>query len=180
MKNLKLFGFVLLAALAVVSCKKDAAADESRESLTQAEATTQPTIGTSANGNANAQKTAEPVPVGPLTTLEFEETSHDFGEVMEGEKVTHLYKFTNTGNEPLVISNAKGSCGCTVPQWPREPIPVGESGEIKVQFDSKGKGKVGGQPQSKRVTITANTDPANTFLTIKGKVNKEEAAPAAN
>ncbi|MEM9545277.1 MAG: DUF1573 domain-containing protein, partial [Bacteroidota bacterium] len=100
------------------------------------------------------------------------EDTYDFGEVPEGEKVVHTYKFKNTGKEPLVISNAKGSCGCTVPEWPREPIPVGGSGEIRVQFDSKGKGKVGGGSQSKKVTITANTDPANTFLTIKGIVNK--------
>ena len=112
------------------------------------------------------------VPVGPLTSIVFEESSYDFGEVMEGEKVVHIYKFKNTGKEPLVISNAKGSCGCTVPDWPREPIAVGASGEIRVQFDSKGKGKVGGGPQAKKVTITANTDPANTFLDIKGVVNK--------
>ena len=97
---------------------------------------------------------------------------------MDGEKVKHDYKFTNTGSEPLIISNAKGSCGCTVPSWPREPIAPGESAVIAVQFDSKNKGKVGGSPQSKRVTITANTDPVNTYLTIKGTVNKEETAPA--
>jgi len=61
---------------------------------------------------------------------------------MEGEKVVHVYKFKNSGKEPLVISNAKGSCGCTVPEWPREPIPVGGSGEIRVQFDSKVKEKL--------------------------------------
>ena len=62
---------------------------------------------------------AEPdVPVGPVTTVEFEETEFDFGTVMEGEKVTHVYKFKNTGDEPLIISNAKATCGCTVPSWP--------------------------------------------------------------
>ncbi len=183
MKSIKLFAFVLIAALAVVSCKQDAAKDEARESLGQADASTNANLSTTTNvnGQTATAKPAEPVPVGPLTSVEFAETSFDFGEVMEGEKVVHEYKFTNTGSEPLVISNAKGSCGCTVPSWPREPIPVGGEGSIKVQFDSKGKGKVGGQPQSKRVTITANTDPANSFLTIKGKVNKDENAvtPAA-
>jgi len=67
--------------------------------------------------------------------MTFKETEFDFGTVDQGEKVTHVYKFANTGNEPLIISNAKGSCGCTVPSWPKEPIPVGGSGEIQVQFD---------------------------------------------
>jgi len=115
------------------------------------------------------------VPVGPTTTIKFEETEFDFGTVDQGEKVTHIYKFANTGNEPLIISNAKGSCGCTVPNWPKEPIPVGGSGEIQVQFDSKGKKN----KQSKKVTITANTDPGQTFLTIKGEVNAPEGEAAA-
>ncbi len=110
------------------------------------------------------------VPAGPTTTISFSETEFDYGIVDQGEKVQHTYKFTNTGNEPLIISNAKGSCGCTVPSWPKEPIPVGGTGEIDVVFDSKGKkGK-----QSKRVTITANTDPVQTFLTIKGEVTPPE------
>ncbi len=116
---------------------------------------------------------AEPAaPVGPTTAVTFEEIEFDYGIVEQGEKVQHTYKFKNTGSEPLIISNAKGSCGCTVPSWPKEPIPVGGTGEIDVVFDSKGKkGK-----QSKRVTITANTDPVQTFLTIKGEVNAPEGA----
>lgn len=169
MKNIKLFAFfALVAMISLASCKNEgsAAKDEARESLATTSSTT-PAPATPAK--------AEPAaPVGPLTTIEFEEDTYDFGEVMEGEKVVHVYKFKNTGKEPLVISNAKGSCGCTVPEWPREPIPVGGSGEIKVKFDSKGKGKVGGATQSKRVTITTNTDPQKNYLTIKGKVNKEE------
>ena len=120
---------------------------------------------------------AEPAaPTGPTTSIEFEETEFDFGTVDAGEKVTHIYRFTNTGDEPLIISNAKGSCGCTVPEWPKEPVAPGSTSEIKVQFDSKNKnGK-----QSKRVTLTANTDPAQTFLTIKGEVKgKPKEAPAA-
>ena len=122
---------------------------------------------------ATSATPAEPAtPAGPTTTMEFTETEFDFGTVDSGEKVNHTYKFTNTGSEPLIISNAKGSCGCTVPSWPKEPIAPGASADIQVQFDSKGKsGK-----QSKRVTITANTDPAQTFLTIKGEVNKTTPA----
>ncbi len=117
---------------------------------------------------------AEPAaPVGPTTTLSFDELEYDYGIIDEGEKARHTYKFTNTGSEPLIISNAKGSCGCTVPSWPKEPIPPGATGQIDVEFNSKGKkGK-----QSKRVTITANTDPVQTFLTIKGEV---KGAPGAD
>ena len=126
---------------------------------------------TSPASPATPAKGAEPAaPTGPTTVMTFDETEFDYGIVDQGEKVQHTYKFKNTGNEPLIISNAKGSCGCTVPSWPKEPIPVGGTGEIDVVFDSKGKkGK-----QSKRVTITANTDPTQTFLTIKGEVNAPE------
>ena len=177
MKKFKLFAMLfMMVAFAFTSCKNEgtAATDDTRESLATTSTTEQ------ATGEVSNKPASTPAaPVGPLTSLEFTESVFDFGEVMEGEKVVHNYTFTNTGKEPLIISNAKGSCGCTVPSWPREPIPPGESGDIKVQFDSKGKGKVGGNNQSKRVTLTANTDPAQTFLTIKGKVNKEEvAAPA--
>lgn len=102
----------------------------------------------------------------PTTTISFEETAYDWGEIDAGEKVLNVFTFTNTGDEPLILSNAKGSCGCTVPAWPKEPIAPGESGEIVVVFDSKGKKN----KQSKRVTITANISPAQTFLTMKGSV----------
>lgn len=125
--------------------------------------------------NSSTAKAAEPAaPVGPTTKLEFSETEFDFGNLTAGESVTHLFKFKNTGKEPLVISNAKGSCGCTVPKWPKEPIAPGGSGEIEVKFDSKNKsGK-----QSKNVTITANTDPVNTILKISADVAPDPNAPA--
>jgi len=109
-------------------------------------------------------------PVGPTTTMDFDESVFDFGVIEEGEKISNKYRFTNTGKEPLIISNAKGSCGCTVPVWPKDPIAPGESAEILVEFNSKGKPGA----QSKRVTITANTNPAQTFITIKGKVEKKQ------
>lgn len=174
MKNIKLFAFfALVGAVSFTSCKNEnsAAKEAARESLATTATTTTTTAPTAPVVNTPA------VPVGPLTTVKFTEESYDFGEVMDGEKVVHVYKFKNTGKEPLVISDAKSTCGCTVPDWPREPIPVGGSGEIKVQYDSKNKGRVGGATITKKVTITANTDPQQTYLTIKGKVNKE-AAPA--
>ncbi len=106
--------------------------------------------------------------VDPATAaqISFNENAFDFGTLEEGDKVEHVFKFTNTSDNPLTISNARGSCGCTVPEWPRDPIAPGEEGEIKVKFDSKGKkGK-----QNKTVTITANTEPANTMLTISSDV----------
>ena len=129
-----------------------------------------------------ADPNAQGADLGPVSTMQFEEPIFDFGTVDDGEKVVHVYKFKNTGNEPLVIANAKASCGCTVPDWPKDPIEPGKSGEIKVQFDSGGKGGEGGAPTEKRVTVTANTNPPQTFLTIKGKVKskaggkKDEAA----
>ncbi|BDS12839.1 DUF1573 domain-containing protein [Aureispira anguillae] len=100
------------------------------------------------------------------TALVFEKTIHDFGKIKEGESVTYTFKFKNTGEHPLIISNARGSCGCTVPKWPKEAIAPGEEGEIQVIFNSRGKkGK-----QHKSITLTANTDPANTRLYIKAEV----------
>ena len=107
-----------------------------------------------------------------ISVMEFENTSYDFGTITSGEKANHVFTFTNTGDVPLVLTNVKGSCGCTVPYFPKDPILPGESSEIEVSFDSKNKfGR-----QSKRVTITANTDPVNTFLTIRGDVIKRDEA----
>ena len=115
-----------------------------------------------------------PDPDLPKTTMEFAEMTHDFGDIQEGEKVSHTFTFKNTGDEPLVISSAKGSCGCTVPQWPKEPIEPGGEGEMLVEYNSKGKG---GKKETKTVTVQANTDPNPTRLTIKANViadpNKE-------
>ena len=65
----------------------------------------------------------------PKTTIVFEEVEFDFGQIESGEKVSYIYQFKNTGNEPLIITKAKGSCGCTVPYWPKEPIPPGGGAE---------------------------------------------------
>lgn len=107
------------------------------------------------------------VPVGPTTTMLFNEYEWDFGVMDEGDKVEHIFKFTNTGDEPLILGNCKGSCGCTVPTCPKDPIQPGAEGEIKVVFNSRGKKN----KQTKRVTITANTAPEpTTTLTISANV----------
>jgi len=105
-------------------------------------------------------------PDGKYPVFKFEETSYDFGTVNEGDMVNHVFKFTNTGEAPLVIKNATASCGCTVPSWPKEPIAPGENGEIEVNFNSKGKTN----RQNKTISITANTESSITRLTIKGMV----------
>ena len=124
------------------------------------------TVKPSAAQTTPAPPVAAPAAVGKTTTIKFEESSYAWGSVNEGDKMTHIFKFKNTGSNDLIISDAHGSCGCTAPDWPKEPIKAGKTGEIKVVFDSKGKAG----DQQKTVTLTANTEPASTILTIKGTV----------
>jgi hypothetical protein len=105
-----------------------------------------------------------------LPVFEFAEEEFDFGLIEEGEVVIHDFKFTNTGDVPLVISAAQGSCGCTVPDYPRTPIAPGAEGVINVSFDSN---KRGGK-QEKTVTLTANTVPNVHVLKITANVNPKK------
>lgn len=104
------------------------------------------------------------------TTITFDKTEHNFGTVKQGDQVECVFKITNTGNEPLIIEDAKGSCGCTVPEYPKEPIPGGQTRDIKVKFNSTGKKG----SQTKTVSLTANTEPIQTVLTIKAEVDAPE------
>lgn len=109
----------------------------------------------------------------------FEEEQHNFGKIDEGTVAKHDFTFTNTGDSPLIITNAKGSCGCTVPEWPREPIQPGETGTIHVEFNSRG--RTGNQ--TKQVTLNANTVPNTKVLRIQAQViptAKEEGGEAAS
>ena len=135
LKNL-FVALIAVVSLTMISCQGDSkdAQDKARESLATPTAEGQP-----AAANQTGVNPDEQVPSGPTTSIAFEETDFDFGTVNDGEKVKHTYKFKNTGNEPLIIASAKGSCGCTVPKWPSEPIAPGQSGVIDVEFDSKGK-----------------------------------------
>ena len=94
---------------------------------------------------------------------------HDFGTINEGDIVEHTYSFKNTGAAPLIIQSAQGSCGCTVPDWSKEPIPVGGTGFVKAKFDTNGKTNA----QNKTVTVTANTWPKQTVLRFKAMVIAE-------
>ena len=101
-----------------------------------------------------------------LPEIVFEEEFHDFGEINEGLVAEHVFSFKNEGEGSLIISNAQGSCGCTVPVWPRQPIAPGATGEIKVSFNSTGRaGK-----QDKRVTLTTNAVPQTKVLNITSTV----------
>lgn len=103
---------------------------------------------------------------GTITSISFNEYTHDFGTINEGDVVVHTFEFVNSGTVPLILDKCKGSCGCTVPECPKDPILPGKSGKIEVKFNSKGKKN----KQTKKVTVTANTDPSQTILTINAQV----------
>lgn len=104
-----------------------------------------------------------------LATANFnwEETTHDFGEIVKNVAATHEFNFTNTGDVPLVISSVKGSCGCTVTDYTRESIAPGESGLVKATYNAANVGAF-----HKTVTVTANTPNGPVVLSIKGEVIK--------
>jgi len=120
------------------------------------------------------QPITEEKPEGPLPKFEFETTDHDFGTIPEGKVVEFTYKFKNTGDAPLIIQNAQGSCGCTASDWTKTPIPVGGTGTITARFDSNGRPNI----QNKTVTVTANTWPKQTVLRFKAMVTPKAEADA--
>ena len=111
---------------------------------------------------------AAPTTAGPAAT--FEKVEMDYGKIKQGSEPLRVFVFKNTGSEPLIISNAQGSCGCTVPTYPKEPIMPGQSSKIEVRYDTQ---RVGGF--TKNVTLTTNEANPTRVLTIKGEV---EAKPA--
>ncbi|WP_222984709.1 DUF1573 domain-containing protein [Flagellimonas meishanensis] len=109
-----------------------------------------------------------------LPVMTFEKSEHDFGTIESGTPQETTFKFTNTGNAPLIITDAKSSCGCTVPEYPRNtPIAPGESGELLVKFNGSGQNQV-----TKTVTVTANTEKGTELLRIKAFVNAPSSTPA--
>jgi len=168
---LKSLFIATLVAVVSISCKdrdaeKKIAQLESR--LAELEGKKSPTATpTPATAAAPEEK-----PEGPLPVMEFSNTDHDFGTITEGDVVEYTYAFKNTGAAPLIIQSAQGSCGCTVPDWTKEPIPVGATGYVKAKFDSNGKPNI----QNKTVTVTANTWPKQTVLRFKAMVTPKSAA----
>ena len=165
---------VLAMAILIMSCKDGASEKriaELESRLAQIE------------GNKNATTSTVPTPVaeavpdqkpdGPLAIINYENTDHDFGTITEGQKVSYTYKVKNTGEAPLIIQSAQPSCGCTVPTFSKDPIPVNGSGFVTAEFDSSGKPGI----NNKTITVTSNTWPKVTTLRFKAMVTpKAEAA----
>jgi Protein of unknown function (DUF1573) len=105
-------------------------------------------------------------------TMSFESEVVEYGTIEQGADGVREFKFTNNGKEPLIISNARGSCGCTVPTWPKEPIKPGESSVIKVKYDTKRLGAI-----NKSVTITSNAATPTKVVRIKGKIIAPQTSP---
>lgn len=149
----KIIVFSLVVSLGMfTACKENAAAKVDKSNLAEAE-----------KRDLNISKGA---PV-----IKFDKTEYDFGTVIDGEIIETVFTLTNTGKSPLVITDAKTTCGCTVPSWPKDkPIAPGESTEIKVKFNTAGKG---GGRQVKNVTLFTNTAVGREILKIKGIVNKK-------
>lgn len=147
---------IFVSALAVLfaftSCKEDASQKVKEE-----------------NVEVTAEKAAAS---GKFPVMSFESKEHDFGTIEQGTNVEHVFKFKNTGDAPLIITGARGSCGCTVPQYPKEPVNPGESGEMLVKFNGSGSNQ-----RQISVTINANTETGTERLTIKAFVNPK--APKA-
>ena len=108
------------------------------------------------------------IPDMPPTTIKFDTIKHDFGIIKDDKKVYTTFSFTNTGKEPLLVYSAEASCGCTVPEWPKEPIAPGAKGKIEVAFDPDGKSG----EQSKTVMVSANTEPSTSVLIISATIVK--------
>lgn len=136
------------------------------------------------NAQDAAKAPAQVTDVKNMAEFKFDEEKPDslksvefnFGTIKQGDVINHEFSFTNTGKEPLIITESHGSCGCTVPQWPKEPIKKGEKGVIKVTFNSAGKMGM----QDKTVTITSNAKSNPKIIHLKGTVEKpaEQATPA--
>ncbi len=115
-----------------------------------------------ANGKINIDK----------PEIKFDEEMFDFGKISQGEKVSHGFYFKNIGNKSLVITSASGSCGCTVPEWPKEPVLPGQNAKINVIFNSEGKSGY----QEKTITIVTNCEPATRIIKIKTEIIVPETA----
>jgi len=163
--------FFLAGALFVSACNQDKPAEVGTEGMNAAataanDAAANPTVD---NPNV-ASETEAPNPNAPVMT--FAETEYNFGDIKPGDVVKHTFNFTNSGKSPLLIENATASCGCTTPNWTKDPIAPGAKGTIEVQFDSHGKSGL----QNKQVAIRANTQPSITQIAIRANILPEGEA----
>lgn len=165
---------VIAIALGVIAwgqLKDDSGSSDSSSSTVVAAAATP--SGETFDPTANAA--APVVDNRPKTTMTFGNYEHDFGNVKQDSKNKYVFTFTNSGKEPLIIESATGSCGCTVPNYPKAPIPPGGTGEIEVEY-SPGKQE---NQQQKSVKVVANTEPKETELRIKAFVQPGTGDPNA-
>lgn len=160
-KNITL-SFTFLFVL-ITSCKKDV-------SVANDESTVVDTSKSNIERIIEARKkrmAEKKIPAdGKYPVITFKETEFDFGDIKQGDKVEHTFEFTNTGEADLLISTARASCGCTVPEFTEEAIKPGKSGKIKVTFNSAGKKG----PTTKTITVVCNTANENEILTIKTNI----------
>jgi len=119
---------------------------------------------------AQTTKPAKAKPAGPQ--IEFSEVKYDFGSIKQGDIVDHVFKFKNTGTQPLVISNIGVSCGCTTPSWTKEPVQPGKTGTISAKFNSAGKMGM----QTKVLTIDSNSAGGSTTVSLVGEVKETATA----
>ncbi|MEO1031964.1 DUF1573 domain-containing protein [Winogradskyella sp.] len=152
MKKL-ILGLSALCMVAFTSCKDDAASKVNSEKVAVA-----------AERDANA---------GNLPVMEMDKMEHDFGTIVNGTPVETIFKYKNTGNSMLVVSNIKSTCGCTVPSNYTKEVAPGETGQFTVKFNGKGNGKV-----SKSLTMTTNTEKGTEVVKITAMVEKDPNAPA--
>ena len=165
-QKMKILMILLVTCIAFTHCTNDDSINNknSKDRVESIKLDGDKTIADIIRSPVNADDPIDTVNVAKMT---FDQAAYDFGFwIKEGAVIKHVYKFTNTGNVPLIISDARSTCGCTVPKWPKQAIEPGKSGQISVRFDSKGKK----DRQVKPITITANTYPNQTILQIKGNV----------
>jgi hypothetical protein len=156
---------VLSVAITATSCKKENQTEASNEAVVENNASA--TGSKQLQSDVNNKPTFEAPTDGKYPVITFKHAEYDFGDIKQGEVVEHTFEFTNTGEADLIIGDAKASCGCTVPEYPKNKlIKPGEKGTIKVSFDSdKKRGS-----SSKTVTLITNTQKGTELLTIKTNI----------
>ena len=161
-RKINFLSFLLICMMAV-SCKKEVALTDKNSNLTREESIATESL----ESTATVVKPERPAD-GKYPEMTFVEKEFDFGDIKQGDKVDHTFNFKNTGEADLIITNAQASCGCTIPDYPKDiPIKPGESGKIKVTFNSAGKSG----PTAKTITISCNTESGNELLKIKTTIN---------
>jgi len=145
---------IALASFAFTACQQNTAKENNSTTSTELSSTNEAKIGAVASPDA--------------AILTFAEESYDFGKIKQGESIHYDFKFKNTGKTPLIISNAVATCGCTVPEPPKDPVLPGAEGVIKVIFNSAGKMGV----QDKVITVTSNGNPSVNEVRLVGEVTQ--------